>query len=259
MAGGAGTLILILIAVFLGVDPTPLLQQVATQAPAQRTPPPATGGPADELADFVAVVLGDTEDTWKPIFAANQQRYVEPTLVLFNGQVQSRCGFASAAVGPFYCPADQQIYLDLSFFRELQQRFGAPGDFAQAYVIAHEVGHHVQNLLGIAAQVRQRQQGLSQAQANALSVRQELQADCFSGVWARRADQARNILEQGDLEEALGAASAIGDDRLQKQSRGYVVPDSFTHGSSAQRQRWFLRGMETGDPAACDTFAADTL
>lgn len=255
--GGIGTIVLILAALYFGIDPNLVLQGLdmvsTSQAPAPGRQSPAAN---DEQAQFVSVVLADTEDTWKQLFAASGQRYQEPRLVLFTDAVRSACGFANAAVGPFYCPADKQVYLDLGFFRDLKQRFRAPGDFAEAYVIAHEVGHHVQNLLGVSADVRRRQRGLSKADANALSVRLELQADCFAGVWANQADRARSVLEQGDIEEGLNAASAIGDDRLQRQAGGRVVPDSFTHGSSEQRVRWFRRGFETGDPAACDTFDA---
>lgn len=247
---------LILATLYFGIDPNLLLQGLDRVSTSQA--PPAGGqAPAadDEQAQFVSVVLADTEDTWQQLFAASGKRYQEPRLVLFTDAVRSACGFANAAVGPFYCPADNKVYLDLGFFRDLKRRFGAPGDFAEAYVIAHEVGHHVQNLLGVSAEVRRRQRGLSKAEANALSVRLELQADCFAGVWANQADRARSILEQGDIEEGLNAASAIGDDRLQRQAGGRVVPDSFTHGSSAQRVRWFRRGLASGDPAACDTFS----
>ena len=208
-----------------------------------------------EMGEFVSAVLADTEDTWQAIFQQQGGTYKEPTLVLFSNRVNSACGMASAAVGPFYCPADQKLYVDLSFFQDLKNRHGAPGDFAQAYVIAHEVGHHVQTLMGISSQVRKAQQGISKAQANALSVKQELQADCFAGLWGHAANTERQILDPGDLEEALTAASAIGDDRLQRESGRGVVPDSFTHGTSAQRVEWFRRGFESGDLAACDTFA----
>jgi len=211
------------------------------------------------LADFVSVVLADTEDTWHPIFREQGQAYREPTLVLFSGRVNSACGMASSAVGPFYCPADQQLYIDLSFFSDLSQRHGAPGDFAQAYVVAHEVGHHVQTLLGISEQVRAAGRGKSKAEVNSLSVRQELQADCFAGLWGHAANEDRQLLDPGDLEEALTAASAIGDDRLQREAGGQVVPDSFTHGSSEQRVRWFRVGFEGGSLADCDTFAARQL
>ncbi|KAA1188186.1 hypothetical protein F0M18_19320 [Pseudohalioglobus sediminis] len=212
-----------------------------------------------ELADFVAVVLAETEDTWHLLFREQGKVYREPTLVLFSGRVNSACGMASAAVGPFYCPADQQLYIDLSFFQDLSRRHGAPGDFAQAYVVAHEVGHHVQTLLGISQQVQQAGRGRSKADVNALSVRQELQADCFAGLWGHAASAQQQLLEPGDLEEALRAASAIGDDRLQKEAGQRVVPDSFTHGSSEQRVRWFRRGFDSGELAACDTFAAGAL
>ena len=210
-----------------------------------------------QQADFVSVVLADTEDTWQQIFRARGASYREPTLVLFSGRVNSACGMASAAVGPFYCPGDPKLYIDLSFFNDLKERHGAPGDFAQAYVVAHEVGHHVQTLLGISQQVQQAGAGKSKAQINALSVRQELQADCFAGVWGHAANSERNLLDPGDLEEALRAATAIGDDRLQREAGGQVVPDSFTHGSSAQRVAWFRRGFDSGDIKACDTFAAN--
>jgi predicted metalloprotease len=212
-----------------------------------------------EMAEFVSVVLADTEDTWNKIFAAQGKQYREPKLILFTGRVDSACGAASAAVGPFYCPGDQQLYIDLSFFHDLKVRHGAPGDFAQAYVIAHEVGHHVQTLLGISQQVQAAGRGKGAGQVNALSVRQELQADCFAGVWGHAANIDRGLLDPGDLEEALRAATAIGDDRLQKEAGGQVVPDSFTHGTSEQRVRWFKSGFTSGDLAACDTFSARNL
>lgn len=221
---------------------------------------PAPPSPAeDESADFVSVVLADTEDVWGAQFAERGLEYREPTLVLFRGSVQSACGFGTAAVGPFYCGRDQRAYLDLGFFDELERRFGAPGDFARAYVVAHEIGHHVQTLLGISHEVVARSEGLSEEDANRLSVRQELQADCFAGVWAHHAERSRDVLEPGDLEEALGAASAIGDDTLQRRSGGEIVPDSFTHGTSEQRARWFRRGFETGAIEQCNTFAISTL
>ena len=210
-----------------------------------------------QLVDFVSVVLADTEDTWQQIFREQGGTYREPTLVLFSGRVNSACGMASAAVGPFYCPGDQQLYIDLSFFNDLSVRHGAPGDFAQAYVVAHEVGHHVQTLLGISKQVQEAGRGKSKAAVNALSVRQELQADCFAGLWGHAANSNRQLLDPGDLEEALRAATAIGDDRLQREAGGQVVPDSFTHGSSAQRVEWFRRGFESGNLADCDTFSAN--
>lgn len=212
-----------------------------------------------ELADFISVVLADTEDTWNPLFQQLGRRYQEPSLVLFSGSVSSACGTASSAVGPFYCPGDKKVYIDLSFYNDLKDRHGAPGDFAQAYVIAHEVGHHVQTLLGISSQVRQAQSKASKTQANQLSVRQELQADCFSGIWAHHADRTRQIIEAGDINEALTAASAIGDDTLQKQSQGYVRPESFTHGSAEQRVRWFKTGFKEGSIKSCDTFKAANL
>lgn len=217
----------------------------------QRKAPPAN----DPNADFVAAVLGDTEDTWSQLFQAQGGQYARPKLVLFRDAAQSACGFASAAVGPFYCPGDRQVYLDLSFFQELSQRFGAPGDFARAYVIAHEIGHHVQNLTGLSAKVQAQRRQLPEAQANALSVLVELQADCLAGVWGHYA-QRRGVLEPGDIDAAMKAASAIGDDRLQRQARGYVTPDSFTHGTSEQRMRWFSRGLKTGDVKECNTFVA---
>ena len=211
-----------------------------------------------QLADFVSVVLADTEDTWNEIFSAESLEYREPTLVLFSGAVDSACGLAESAVGPFYCPVDEKVYIDLSFYRDLRDSYGAPGDFAQAYVIAHEVGHHVQNQIGIMEQVNsaQQQASSSQVDANRLSVLLELQADCFAGVWAYNADQARDILEQGDIEEGLNAASSIGDDRLQMESQGQITPDSFTHGSSVQMVSWFERGLESGDINSCNTFEA---
>jgi uncharacterized protein len=209
-----------------------------------------------QMAEFVSVVLGDTEDTWHPIFTQLGRDYREPTLVLFTGSVSSACGYATAAVGPFYCPGDQKLYIDLSFFQDLKNRHGAPGDFAQAYVIAHEVGHHVQTLLGISEKVAAAGKGANEARVNALSVRQELQADCFAGVWGHMANSQRQLLDPGDLEEALQAATAIGDDRLQREAGGQVVPDSFTHGTSAQRVKWFKAGFASGDINACDTFSA---
>lgn len=267
IGGGLGTLLLVLLALYLGVDPSFLLQPGApggAPGTGQLDPGPAAspgleGQAPDPAADFVSAVLADTEDTWTAVFAEGGQTYAEPRLVLFSGAVQSACGFAQAAMGPFYCPADAKVYIDLSFYQDLQDRFQAPGDFAQAYVIAHEIGHHVQNQLGISGQVQQARQRASEAEANALSVRLELQADCLAGIWAHRADRTRQILEAGDVEEALTAASAIGDDRLQQQSQGYVTPDSFTHGSAEQRVRWFRRGLDSGQLADCDTFAARAL
>ncbi|NNG13195.1 MAG: zinc metallopeptidase [Halobacteria archaeon] len=253
--GGVGTIALVLVAsYFLGINPLEILQMQTGSGPAVSQSDWKPTAAEQQAADFVSVVLADTEDTWKAIFQKAGQTYREPTLVLFSGSVSSACGMASAAMGPFYCPADQKVYIDLSFFDDLKRRHGAPGDFAQAYVIAHEIGHHVQNLLGISKQVRSAQRGLGKTQANALSVNQELQADCFAGLWGNHANRSRQVLEQGDIEEALGAASAIGDDRLQRQAQGYVVPESFTHGSSEQRVEWFKRGIRSGDFDSCDTF-----
>ncbi|MBU1193069.1 MAG: zinc metallopeptidase [Gammaproteobacteria bacterium] len=212
-----------------------------------------------ELVDFVSVVLADTEQTWHTLFQQQGSTYQEPRLVLFRNAVKSACGLGQAAMGPFYCPGDHKVYIDLSFYSDLKNRYKAPGDFAQAYVIAHEIGHHVQTLLGISEKVHQRRRGLSEAEGNKLSVRQELQADCLAGVWAFHAHQSRQMLEEGDVEEGLAAASAIGDDRLQKQGQGYVSPDSFTHGSSAQRVKWFKIGLAGGEVNACDTFSAAAL
>jgi predicted metalloprotease len=216
-------------------------------------------GESDELAEFVSVVLASTEDTWHEVFRNAGEQYQEPKLVLFTSRVRSACGMASSATGPFYCPGDQKLYIDLSFYDDLKNRFGAPGDFAQAYVIAHEVGHHVQTLLGISAQVQQAKRGASKTQANAIQVRMELQADCLAGLWAHHADRKDNILDPGDINEALGAAAAIGDDRLQRQAQGYVVPDAFTHGSSEERQRWFRIGFDKGRFDACNTFDTGRL
>lgn len=260
MGGGIGTLILVLVALYFGVDPSVILEQTPTNVGTTvETRSGARSPEEDRLAEFVSVVLADTEDTWSALFQRSGQTYIEPRLVLFTGAVNSACGFAEAAMGPFYCPADQKVYIDLSFYRDLKNRLGAPGDFAQAYVIAHEVGHHVQNLLGISDKVHAARQRISEADGNRLSVKLELQADCLSGVWAYHADRARQILEDGDIEEALNAASAIGDDRLQQRTRGRVVPDSFTHGTSAQRVRWFRRGLDSGDINQCNTFRADRL
>ena len=258
--GGIGLVIIVVIAMLMGVDPSQLLQQLPTSNAVAPSSGPVQSSPEeDRLKDFVSVVLADTEDTWGELFRAGGRQYVDPKLVLFSGAVQSACGFAQAAVGPFYCPADQKVYIDLSFYRDLRSRFQAPGDFAEAYVIAHEVGHHVQNLLGISDKVHAAQQRASESQANALSVRVELQADCLAGVWANHADRARHILESGDVEQGLNAAAQIGDDRMQMRSRGYVSPDSFTHGSSEQRVRWFKRGLESGNIKSCDTFSVAQL
>jgi predicted metalloprotease len=255
---GLGTIVLALVAAYFGVDPSVVLQGTQPSQQAQQVPYDESAEEAN-LRHFVSFVLADTEDTWGAIFSAAGRTYEKPTLVFFSGAVQSACGFAQAAVGPFYCPGDHNVYLDLSFYQDLQKRFGAPGDFAQAYVVAHEVGHHVQTLLGISDRTNAARQRASEEQANALSVRMELQADCFAGIWAHNADRSRELLEAGDIEEGLNAAAAIGDDRLQKQSQGYVSPESFTHGSSEQRVRWFKRGFEQGSVDACDTFATRNL
>ena len=257
-----GVLFLVVLSL-LGINPLPFLG-VATQAPSevqmQDTGQPYQESPQEAaLRELTAVVLADTEDTWNALLPQYGVQYADPTLVLFSDAVQSACGSAQSAMGPFYCPADQKVYIDLSFYNELSQRFGAPGDFAQAYVIAHEVGHHVQNLLGTAEKVHAAQQRAGQADANALSVRMELQADCYAGVWAHHASRSRQLLEAGDVEEGLNAASAIGDDRLQRMAQGRVVPDSFTHGSSEQRVQWFQQGLQSGTLEACDTFAARQL
>jgi predicted metalloprotease len=261
---GIGAIVLALIATFVfGIDPRVVLGLLggggggpATQVQAPAGPAPK---PSDDIGRFVSVVLADTEDTWRAAFRQAGRTYQEPKLVLFSGVYPTACGMGQSAAGPFYCPADQKLYIDLSFFRQLQERFRAPGDFAQAYVIAHEVGHHVQNLLGIMEQTGKLRQRMSEREYNDVSVRVELQADCFAGVWANQANRERKILEPGDLEEALRAASAIGDDVLQKRSQGYVVPDSFTHGSAAQRTRWFRIGYERGSMQACNTFEARDL
>jgi predicted metalloprotease len=254
--GGIGMLLIVLaVSCLTGTNPLALLQ-LAEQAAPQQTQQVPTGAPTnDPAAEFVSVVLGDTEETWNRIFQSAGRQYQEPVLVLFEGQVQSACGGASAASGPFYCPADQKVYLDLSFFRELDQRFGAPGDFAAAYVIAHEVGHHVQTLLGVSRSVREQQQSQSRGAANQLSVAMELQADCLAGVWGHHANR-KQLLDQGDVEEGLKAAAAIGDDRLTK---GRVSPDSFTHGTSEQRARWLRQGLSSGDINSCDTFRSSTF
>jgi predicted metalloprotease len=266
---GGGTILLIVLGAWLfGANPLTVLQmlagggsqtmQVDTGDTGNGGTAPAPAPPADdEGAKFVSVVLADTEDVWTQIFSAAGQRYEDPKLVLFTDTIRSACGMAQSAMGPFYCPNDHKVYIDLAFYRELRDRFQAPGEFAQAYVVAHEVGHHVQTLLGTSQKVHEAQErSRSQEQANALSVRLELQADCYAGVWANHANQARHILEQGDVEAGLNAAAAIGDDRIQRQTQGTVVPESFTHGSSAQRVGWFKRGLEQGDPDQCDTFAS---
>jgi predicted metalloprotease len=261
VGGGIGVVgvILAVVVALMGGDPMIVLEQMGGSGalgpgPVVVSQPRPPSPQQDRLADFVSVVLADTEDTWSQEFRQQGGRYTPPKLVIFDGTVSSACGLAQAAMGPFYCPNDQKVYVDLAFYRQLRQQLGAPGDFAQAYVIAHEVGHHVQHLLGIDQQVQRAQRRLPQREANQLSVRLELQADCLAGVWARHSDSQRATLEPGDIEEALNAASRIGDDTLQRQSSGRVRPDSFTHGSSAQRQRWFARGLQSGSMDACDTF-----
>ncbi|MGE0759233.1 MAG: neutral zinc metallopeptidase [Pirellulaceae bacterium] len=260
--GGLGVIVLVVLALLFNADP----RQVAQIALEQQRNAADGGGPdeaaspeEEELRQFVSVVLRDTEKVWEELFRSAGREYEYPRLVLFRGRVDSACGMASAAVGPFYCPADERVYIDLSFYRELKNRFQAPGDFAQAYVIAHEVGHHVQHLLGISDRVHAQQQRLGEVAANDLSVRLELQADFFAGVWAHHAEKNWRVLESGDIEEALECAAAIGDDRLQSQSQGYVVPDSFTHGTSVQRARWFRRGLQTGDMNQGNTFDVEEL
>lgn len=262
--GGIGILVIALLGLFFGFDPGAIFQGGSSvQAPSAPGPHPgghpSQPGVDDQLEAFVSVVLADTEDVWQEVFRRSGRRYEPPKLVLFSQEVESACGFAQAAMGPFYCPLDNKVYLDMSFFQEMRSRFGAQGDFAQAYVIAHEVGHHVQTLLGITQKVEERKRRAGPAEANNLSVRLELQADCLSGVWANRAHRNRQILEAGDVEEGLNAASAIGDDRIQKRTQGYIIPDAFTHGSSAQRVRWFRRGLDSGDLSQCNTFKSDRL
>lgn len=265
VGGGIGTLIIILLGLFLGIDPRPLLQIFGGGAPGggPGAPPQRERELTEEekqQGEFVRRLMAMTEDVWQEQFAKMGKQYQDPTLVLFSGQVSTQgCGFASSAVGPFYCPGDQKVYIDLSFYDELASRFKSPGDFARAYVIAHEVGHHVQNLLGISEQVSRAQQQVDKAEANALSVRLELQADFLAGVWAHHIEKKEHVLETGDIESGLRAATAIGDDALQKQAQGYVVPDSFTHGTSEQRVRWFTKGLQTGDVNQGDTFKAEEL
>jgi predicted metalloprotease len=254
--GGIGTIVLVLVALFFGVDPSVLLQGNVPQGNVAEEPAQTRqNGAPDEGREFVARVLGSTERTWSEVFQRAGREYTPPKLVLFSRAVQSACGFAQAAAGPFYCGNDQKVYIDLSFYRELRDRFRAPGDFAQAYVIAHEVGHHVQNQLGITNKVQALQNRSSEREANALSVRVELQADCLAGIWANTANRDRRILEEGDIEEGLNAAAQIGDDTLQKRAQGYVVPEGFTHGTAEQRVRWFKRGLSGGDLKQCDTFS----
>ena len=259
--GGLGILAVALVAMFFGVDPTVILQDLTTSnvPTSSSSAPVALTAAEQEQREFVSVVLADTEDAWHDLFRQMNATYREPKLVLFTGAVESACGMAQSAVGPFYCAQDQKVYIDLDFYRELRDRFHAPGDFAQAYVIAHEVGHHVQNLLGVMPKVQEARLRADARGGNALSVRLELQADCFAGVWANHANKMKHMLEAGDVEEGLNAATAIGDDRLLRQAGRSVSPDSFTHGSSAQRVGWFKRGLVNGDLRDCDTFAAAQL
>ncbi|WP_293266557.1 neutral zinc metallopeptidase [Neptunomonas sp.] len=259
--GGIGIIVVAVVVMLLGGDPSTILNMllggsgVPTQTHSQTTERNyQTSAPTDEMADFVSVVLADTEDTWNPLFQKMGEQYQKPRLVLFRGSVKSACGMAQSAMGPFYCPGDQKVYIDLSFYEELKHAFGAPGDFAQAYVIAHEVGHHVQQQFGILQKVHKMQRGMPKPQANVLSVKLELQADCLAGIWAHHANRVRNIVEPGDIDEAMNAASKIGDDAIQKRTQGYVVPDSFTHGTSAQRVKWFNVGFTRGDVQSCNTF-----
>jgi predicted metalloprotease len=259
IGGGLGSIVILVLALLFGIDPQQFLEQApSNNPPSQVQTSRPQNGQEEELKQFVGVVLAKSEDVWNDVFRQNGRQYREPTLVLFTDQVRSACGIAGATVGPFYCPADEKMYIDLSFYEELRQRFNAPGDFAQAYVIAHEVGHHVQNLLGISDRVNALQQRAGEREANQLSVRLELQADFFAGVFARYV-QNQGVLDAGDIEEALGAASAVGDDKIQKRTTGYVVPDSFTHGTSEQRLRWFRKGYETGDMRQGDTFSTNNL
>ena len=258
VGGGLGTIVIMILALVFGFDPQTLLQQAPNDQPSQVQSSRPQSGEEEELKQFVGVVLAKSEDVWHEIFRRNGSQYREPTLVLFTDQVRSACGIAGAAVGPFYCPGDEKVYIDLSFYEELRRQFSAPGDFAQAYVIAHEVGHHVQKLLGITERVDAMQRRMSEREANQLSVRLELQADFFAGMFARYV-QNQGLLEAGDIEEALRAASAVGDDKIQRRTTGYVVPDSFTHGTSEQRLRWFRRGYETGDIRQGDTFNTTNL
>jgi hypothetical protein len=256
---GIGTIVVAVIAYFLGIDPTTVID-ASQQINAQRAPQQAgrEGAPEDEMGQFVSKVLGSTEDVWTQVMRAHGRQYRQPKLVLYTGAVRSACGMGQAAMGPFYCPNDEKLYIDLAFYRDLKDRFRAPGDFAQAYVIAHEVGHHIQNQLGVMEKLHSLQGRVSKQEFNRASVRVELQADCFAGVWGNHAGNAK-LLDPGDVEEGLAAATAIGDDRLQKQQQGYVVPESFTHGSSAQRVSWFRRGLQTGRMEDCDTFSSSAL
>jgi predicted metalloprotease len=259
IGGGIGILALLVIGLLTGADPVSLLNMLVTQSGSLDSAPVVLTAAENESADFVSVVLADTEDTWQSIFQQNGQVYRQPKLVLFKGSVESACGYAQAAMGPFYCPGDEKVYIDLDFYNELKDQLGAPGDFAQAYVIAHEVGHHVQKLDGTSARVQRLESRSDEVTANKYSVMLELQADCYAGVWAYHADKQRQMIEAGDIGEAMNAAAKIGDDALQKQSQGYVVPDSFTHGTSAQRMKWFNAGYVSGEMPSCDTFNATAL
>jgi hypothetical protein len=255
---GVGGIVIVLLAYFLGIDPGAVMNVTEQMSAPQEAREVPRGAPADEMGQFASKVLGSTEEVWSQIFSQSNAQYRPPTLVLYEGAVRSACGMGQAAMGPFYCPGDEKLYIDLSFFRDLQMRFGAPGDFAQAYVIAHEVAHHVQRLTGSFRKLEAAQGRVPQEEFNRISVRMELQADCYAGVWGHYAGTLKQ-LEPGDVAEGLAAATAIGDDRLQKQTQGRVVPESFTHGSSEQRVRWFRRGLESGNPQACDTFSAAQL
>jgi len=259
LGGGLGALALTIIVLLLGGNPDEVMQNLQTSQPSGQEQTRALTAEEQEMGNFVKVILADTEDVWNSVLQQEGAQYREPKLVLFTNATDSACGFAQSATGPFYCPDDEKVYIDLGFFQEMQQRLGASGDFAWAYVIAHEVGHHVQNLLGVMAQVQEKQQSLSREEYNRFSVRLELQADFLAGVWAHHAERMKNILEAGDIEEGINAAAAVGDDRIMKQQQGYVVPDAFTHGTSAQRVRWFTLGFKTGDMAQGDTFAAREL
>lgn len=261
VGGGIGTIAIVLAALYFGIDPSVLLEGVqSVNVPSDTaTTPGEQDFSGDPLADMVSVVVADTEDVWNEVFAESNRRYEEPVLVMFRGATRTACGVGQAYMGPFYCPVDSKAYIDLDFYTDLKNRFDAPGDFAQAYVIAHEIGHHVQHLLGITEEVRASRQRLSEREANSMSVRLELQADCLAGVWANRTEREHGFLEEGDVDEALNAASAIGDDRLQQRGGGGLTPDSFTHGTSEQRVRWFRSGLESGEPDRCDTFSAETL
>lgn len=261
IGGGIGVIVVVVVALLLGADPGAVLSSVTEQggySTGETSPTTTFSAEENEMADFVSIVLADTEDTWHAIYNTQGKTYTEPKLVLFSGGVESACGYAQSAMGPFYCPADQKVYIDLSFYQSLKNNYGAPGDFAQAYVIAHEVGHHIQNLDGKLSQIQRLQGQTDETTSNRLSVMLELQADCYAGLWAFHANRARGVVEPGDIDEALNAASKIGDDTLQKQAQGYVVPDSFTHGSAAQRKQAFMTGYQSGDVASCAICTSDS-